>query len=190
MSEIEPQKILESLAYVLQHVDGLHWACDVLESPPESQVVTLTIGDRCVRHSGFRPVTNALVEAGIMACRRSINFLGIRVHPTTGRLDVVGSRWPDDAGIEQLSLAKVTLDEFLLAPPGPREETQRACEQILRAADKGVAHLTVDRGERAFSDDLRVCASATVWAVETFVYNRLGVNVPDYRRWTGGLTTA
>ena len=184
MKNANAEAILGSLAYVLQHIDGLQWACELLQTPPSSHETTVSVGERTVRHPGFRPVTNALVEAGIMACRRSINFLGIRVHPTSGELDVVNSRRPDDAGIEQLALSKVGVDELTAAPPGPPDRTKVACERILRAADKGVAHLTVDRGERAFSDDLLVCTLATQWAVERFVYNRLGVDMPAYRKWT------
>ena len=119
-----------------------------------------------------------------MACRRLINFLGIRVGTTSGKLEVLAPRHSDDADIELLGLTKVGIEEFIAAPPGPPERTREACECILRAADKGVAHLTVGRDERAFADDLLVCAQVTQWAIKTFAYDRHGTPVPHYGIWT------
>jgi hypothetical protein len=68
------EQIVGPIEYVMTHLDGTIWAAHFLDRPPADPATVLSFGQVVVRQPSYRPLTNALVEAGIMGCRRSLNF--------------------------------------------------------------------------------------------------------------------
>ena len=182
------ESVLEHLQYALTHVDGLYWLCDrLLVGIPRGEV-TITIGGRSVIvRPSFAFLQNPLAEAGLIYCRKLLDFLGLKVKHSGADLYERKSPYTDDTiGIEDLKLQRVGLCVLDSTPFGDAEKIRSACVHTIRAANKGVAHFTEDRGERAEAQQLLLCAEVVRWLIEKHVYEKLNLQIPAYRIWTVG----
>ena len=170
----------EHLAYRMTHLDGLVWAAECLLGTPRSGSIVLHFEGQ----ASMFMLTNPLFEVGTLNCRLVMDFLGIRIDKGN-RLAPVLPRRPDDLGVEDLGLPPVTVSDFLKC--GPTQQVESSTIKMLIAADKGVAHFTVNPGGRAWAPDALVCADAVMACVDRYVYKALGKPVAGYRRWTAGM---
>jgi hypothetical protein len=161
-------------------LDGARWAAKLIESGRRDQNITITGRDWTMNGKNCNRIVNPLVETGLIYCRKVLGFMGIKRSRKTGRLRAIrpGEWQKNDVLLPQLRLRLVTVEELLSAPIGTRRQRRGACERMLKAADKGVAHFTVDRGERARAADLRICAETVSWALRTYVYARAAEPLP------------
>ncbi|ADK85635.1 hypothetical protein Deba_2272 [Desulfarculus baarsii DSM 2075] len=171
----------EHLPYRLQLLDGLCWACSVLDSSLGNSSLSLSLSGAQVNFPDARPLTNALAESGILYCRVLLNFLGI--HHNNGKFTEYNPR-EDDFTIANLGLQIVTTDKLKSDPPtGNPDDIERACLNMLRSANKAVAHFTT-ADARACCNDAACCAKTVMWLIEKYVYRKLGREVPAYKIWT------
>lgn len=179
------EMLREHIPYRLTHLDGLVWASEkLLDSHPPTAISVQFDGQVVVIAKSLYQITNPLFEIGILYCRVLLEFLGIQLDRGKKVLASRTGRRPDDFGIEQLSLPCVTVPELLGAPSPRPWDTERAVIATLVSADKGIAHFTSDTSSRACAANSLPCARAIAWCVEEYVYRKLNVPIPTYKRWT------
>jgi hypothetical protein len=178
-------EIFDHLKYAMKHVDGLCW---LLLDPNRSGPLQVLVNEQPVlKRPDLGQVRIAIAEAGLINCRKLLDFLGLRANRQRVLEEISGRRhWPDDVGIEDLVLQRVSLTAYDKAPFTGPVSLRSAAEHTLQAADKGVAHFTLGIGTPARSVPVLMCAQAVLWLTEEHVYRKLGLPVPDYRIWTEG----
>ena len=172
--------------YGLKHVDGLCWLCTCLIDGVPSGDLTISVGDKMlVRRPSFAVLQNSLAEAGLIYCRKLLDFLGLKIDRNCSSLKARSAPYSDDTvGIEDLGLPRLDIAQLSVAPLGSGDAIQAACEHTIRSANKGVAHFTEDRGDRAEEKPVLLCGQAVAWLVAEYVYKPLDVSLPEYRVWT------
>jgi hypothetical protein len=180
--------ILDHVKYGLAHVDGLCWLCERLIAGVPPGDLTIRVGDQVLlRRPTFGALQNALAESGLIYCRKLLDFLGLKSQRNGGTLIERTESYSDDTvGIEDLHLPRVSLAALDSSPFGSGQSVRAACEHTLRAANKGVAHFTEDRGERADAEQILRCGQVVGWLAEKHVYKALDVATPVYKVWTAG----
>jgi hypothetical protein len=140
-----------------------------------------------VRRPSFVALQNSLAEAGLIYCRKLLDFLGLKIDRNDGSLKPRSASYSDDTvGIEDLGLPRVDIAQLSGTPLGSGDAIRGACEHTLRSANKGVAHFTEDRRDRAKEEPVLLCGQAVAWLVAEHGYKPLDVSLPEYRVWTKG----
>jgi hypothetical protein len=124
-------------------------------------------------------LTNPIVEAGILHVRALLEFLGLK--SASGALVSVapGQRRIDDATIELLSLPPVTPSEARSIYPEDPALSEASLAAAISAANKGMAHLSVQYPETPLeAKHLLLAARLTQQLVEKYVYLPLGRHRP------------
>lgn len=125
--------------------------------------------------------TNPIFEMASLHIRALLNFMGLTAR--NGRLSGV-TRRAGDSAIELVlsstgALSMVSREDVLVTFPENPAETEAMLVAALRAANKGMAHLTIDyQSDRVFVEHLGAASVITQRLVETFVYERLGRSRP------------
>ena len=187
----DQDEILHHVEYGLKHIDGLIWLCDQLVvwertgERPESVEIAFDGAPAAKGKVGL--LQNPLAETGLIYCRKLLDFLGIKVSGKEPHCLVEVNdkgRRPDDRGVEQLGLPRLTIDELALP-----DEVEEACIRTIRAANKGVAHFTENRGEKLSAEQAIICAGIVVQAIEERVYDALEIERPKpiQRHESGGV---
>lgn len=181
--------ILTHLEYGLKHVDGLIWLCQLLiaEGRPNRIEVAFD-GEPVITKTTLGFLQNPLAESGLIYCRKLLDFLGIKLDRKESKTlrEVPNDRSGGDVGIEHLGLSRITIAELLAAGDGPSNKIEAACIHTIRAANKGVAHFTEDKGERAQAEEVVICARIVVELIQVKVYDVLGIARPTVQVWTAG----
>jgi hypothetical protein len=180
--------ILDHLKYGLTHVDGLCWLCDLLIAGVPDGELSIRLGSEVlVRRPTLGVLQNAVAESGLIYCRKLLDFLGLKGQRNGGLLCQRASAYDDDTvGIEDLGLDRVPLSALARTPFGDEGAVRAACEHTIRAANKGVAHFTEDRGERGDAEQIGLCARVVAWLIEENVYKVLGDHAQAPKPWTAG----
>jgi len=180
--------ILDHVRYGLAHVDGLCWLCERLIAGVPSGELSIRVGDQVLlRRPTFGALQNALAESGLIYCRKLLDFLGLKGQRNGGALaERTGPYSDDTVGIEDLRLPRVHLTALDNSPLGSGPSIRAACEHTLRAANKGVAHFTEDRGERGDAEQILLAGRVVTWLAEEHVYKPLAIAAPVYKVWTAG----
>lgn len=186
MDKIQTEMLEEHLPYRLTHLDGLCWACEVLLSSERPSDVSITFdGFTKLKQTSVSFLTNSLAETGLLYCRVIFSFLGICLDKKTQQLAQIKKPGSDDNfSIVKLELPILTLDDLRLAPTGSPGEVEESCRLTLLATNKGVAHFTDSKNERAQIEDALRCARTIIWLTEEYVYKRIGLAIPPYKFWT------
>jgi hypothetical protein len=191
--ERKDYKIIQHLHYIMKNVDGLIW---LLANQDKHFVATIDI---IFRNSNERKLLDqgqvviAIAETGLINTRKLYQFLGLKAHsktdkntkktthelvPTTDR----DKRYPEDVDIKDLELGKITVADLDLVRHDGNPPTKTVVTHTLLAANKGVAHFTVDGVEGARTDYTLITAQVGLQLAEERV---LGVYpMLDYRVWT------
>ena len=178
------EMLREHIPYRLTHLDGLIWASERLMSTYRPDAISIRFdGQVVLTPKSLYQITNPLFEIGILYCRVLLEFLGIRLDSKNKLANRADGR-PDDFGIEQLSLPHVTIAELLGAPCARSGDIEAAAIATLISADKGVAHFTSSTSGRAHAANSLLCAKAVAWCIEEYVYRKLSMPIPEYKRWT------
>jgi hypothetical protein len=163
----------EHIPYRMRHVDALRWACEILQAG-RPDALELWVDGR-PRHTSIRFLTNPLVEAGAIAGRVLLGFLGIglRLDKKAATLRVCHSRRGD------VTLKNFDLD---LLPPTDIErrgiEAREACIRLLWIANQGIAHLTFKDTELDDVPKLHRAACLIPTLVCEALYDRLSHSRP------------
>jgi hypothetical protein len=122
-----------------------------------------------------RPVINMAV----LDCRRSLEFFGLTCDHKTSRLAPIGSRRPDDLGIEHFGLALVTPAQFLGATS---KLISVAVEPILiqvhNWSNKQLAHFTISQ-HTVTLQSIRNMSVAMIEAYMQLLFGALGRPRPN-----------
>jgi len=181
------EEILAHLAYGLKHLDGLRWLCELLQSDSDkTRSFRLDVsGAPVIARDNFECIQIALAEAGLISFRRTVEFLGLQLDARRPMLRAVchPRTHDDDAGIEDLGLPRVRIDDLDHLDLGKPSVIEWAFIDTLQIASKGVAHFTVGEQQGATFKPVLLCTQVTLMLVETHVYGKLGIKIPPYAIW-------
>jgi hypothetical protein len=173
-------------------IDALLWSSAaflVHPSPPKSLTIHLD-GDPWFRATPF-VLTNPIVESGLLTCRATAEFLGLRRSRKSGRVvERTGKAEDTDVVIEDLGFARVPLTALgKKHPDWPTPMPRESIATVIDLANRNVAHFTTAHPARRAARRVYVAAERLEWLVDEYVYRRNGLSVPDYKQWTRGLIT-
>lgn len=175
------------IPYRLTHIDGLCWACDVLNSGNQSTTLSLVF-DRDVKNKqlSILDLTNPLAEIGLLYCRVLLNFLGLRFDKRDNAIvEILNPGSEDNFSIVKLDLPALTPADLELAPTGESKDIIKSCIRTLLSINKGVAHFTDSNSSRSYTQDAQLCGKTVIWLVEEYVYKKLDYPIPPFKVWTG-----
>jgi hypothetical protein len=178
MNAFDQKSFLEEhIPYRLGNLDACFHALRILNSEPPTRAVTLRFDTGHEMRGRVALVTNAWVEMGIITCRTMLDFLEgktARGHAD----DVTICRFSRHGGQH---LSPVPCERIVASGPSDvaPEFTHRALGYAFRAANKGVAHLTVAEIQDSEAVELYQTACLTlVRAVHVHLYDALGIPRP------------
>jgi hypothetical protein len=165
----------EHIPYRMREVDALRWAWELLNEQPPPQTARLLIDGRPRVCCAVRAFTNPLVETGAIAGRVLLGFMGVGL--VKGVLASFLPERNDDVSLESFNLP--LLDLAVLVRHGPHASSD--CAQLIRVANKGIAHLTeTDRaGGGTFAEIHRAALLIPTLVCES-LYDRLNLPRPDF----------
>lgn len=128
--------------------------------------------------------TNPVIESGIIHSRACLDFLGLKEDAKHPRRLVQrkGKSKDGDVIIEDFGLSKLSVEEAVSYYPGTSAEAELALASVVHAANKGVAHMTVE--QIMGRDDPRlfeIAARGIPALLISRLYTPLGLPAPDYK---------
>ena len=157
----------EHIPYRLRAVDGLRWWCKHLQTGKNHRSISLTINGQDMP---ALVLTNSVTDAGLIACRFLLEFVGVRSKadedsPTKYGLELFppNRRRPADVWCERLGHDSVSPDDFTT-------DERYACGYTHKTASGGVAHPT-DGPRGVALTWLVLCAEAVTHMIEHRIYH-------------------
>lgn len=172
------------IPYRLQSIETFNLVLRLRDAWGGAQPMQLFINGRLMIEGNSNAFTNPVIETGIIHCRALLEFLGLGVSVAGSLQSLKHPRRQDDVGIEHFSntdgpLAVVSPEAALPHWPGGVEEAEQALLSVFRAANKGLAHLTLLFAESPEEAIRLEIASALVPAlVVRHLYTPLGLSPP------------
>ena len=186
VSEMELHDTLHRLIpYRLHAIETFNIVLRLRNTWGSAQPMQLFINEKLVIEGNSNAFTNPAIETGIVHCRALLEFLGLGMSPAGVLQGLQRPRRQDDVGIEHYSnangpLAIVSPEQALPRWPGGVAEAEQALLSVFRAANKGLAHLTMSFAESPAEARLLEIASRAVPAlVASYLYTPLGLSAPD-----------
>ncbi len=129
-------------------------------------------------------VTNPLIEIGIIHARSLFEFMGITLNKHGKLIEITRNRKIDDMAIEHckdsdgIHLKKVKLEDLYKNYPGSASEVEHAFATMLKAANKGIAHITQSMCKED-SDIYDLAARGLPVLIESHLYIKMGKTQPS-----------
>ena len=178
MNTFDQQTFLdEHIPYRLGNLDALFHALRILNSEPRTRSVILRFDTGHEIRGGVSLVTNAWVETGIITCRTLLDFLEGKTAKGHND-DVTICSFSREDGQHLAAVPREKIEDSR-----PSEVTSefalKAFKFAYQAANKGVAHLTVEEFQTPEAVELIQTACLTLKAaVHIHLYDALGIPRP------------
>jgi hypothetical protein len=149
------------------------------EEPKRMQIF---VEDRLQFQGSTSMFLNPILEVGVLHIRALLEFLGVKER--AGRLVSVSERRSDDSAIELLrhngfTLSPVSPEQACASHAADPVYAEQCYVAAITAANKGLAHLTVDYPQNpADARQILLASQLTQRLVEKFVYEPLGAQRP------------
>jgi hypothetical protein len=151
-------------------------AYTIAHGNPKHISIKTTPGRLC-ETDRFEWLFHPAYDTGILMCRVMMEFLGIgyRVHTTFQKREPPVDR-VDDVCLLDFGIQFITVADAAVGVPA----TRNALLNTLRAANKGIGHLTRTKGGDLDLPDLKLACDQVVGLVNRHLYEKLNMTSPSF----------
>lgn len=174
------------IPYRLQALETMLWAYDKSHDYDRQREMQVFVEGRILLQGNTAAILNPMIEVGFIQARSLMEFMGLRVKK--GHLASMGSRRPDDIGIEHfrdthgVPLAKVSPQTVFATYNGEPAAAERALVAMFDLANKGMAHLSGWNWGSYTDRELRDACEGIRTLIQNNLYTPLGMPMPDAPR--------
>lgn len=172
----------EWIPYRLETLTTFLAVWDLVNETKQRREVQIVVDGKPRFAGNVAMIANPICEIGLIHARSLLEFLGLSL--VKGELKTrERKRNPDDIAIEHynvngVALERLTPEEALRDYPGDPDDARAAFMAIFEWANKGVAHLTVGKLSREYTEDhLRIALSGIEHLVNKHLYAKLGMTI-------------